>query len=302
MSGDCRPELPSGSTQLVAFGLARISLNFGDPVAMTALYRDALGFAAASVIDGPPALPALLGVRCVRTVLLRRGQQSLELCACDPPGAAMPDGGRSNDLWFQHCAISTTDIRESYARLRCFPFMPISRDGPQALPGGIVAFKFRDPDGHPLELIQFPQPDPLTVGGIDHSAICVADPERSIAFSAARLGLGVRARQVNHGPAQDALDALDQATVDVIALAPAAAASPHVELLGYRHPPGRAALPFGPADIAASRLVFTVGDRPGEQSPELLHDPDGHAVLLNRGHAAAERGFRMATAGLSREA
>ena len=221
-----------------------------------------------------------------------RGHQALELCACDPPGAPMPPGSRSNDLWFQHCAISTDDIREAYERLRCFRFTPISRNGPQALPGGVAAFKFRDPDGHPLELIQFPRPDPLTRGGIDHSAICVADPNRSIAFYAARLGLAVQARQVNRGPAQDALDALDETTVDVIALAPAASASPHVELLGYRHPRGRPALPFNPCDIAASRLVFSVGigaaeqhapASPSEPSAELFHDPDGHAVLLEHG-------------------
>ena len=36
---------------------------------------------------------------------------------------------------------------------------PISTSGPQLLPaasGGVSAFKFRDPEGHPLELIAFP--------------------------------------------------------------------------------------------------------------------------------------------------
>jgi Glyoxalase/Bleomycin resistance protein/Dioxygenase superfamily len=76
---------------------------------------------------------------------------------------------------------------------------PISRYGPQRLLSGIVAFKFRDPDL--LELIQFPRPDLRTEGGIDHSAISVADAERSIAFYAERLGLSLQSRQVNRGPA-----------------------------------------------------------------------------------------------------
>ena len=127
----------------------------------------------------------------------------------------------------------------AYRRLQTHNVTPISRHGPQTLPGGVIAFKFRDPDHHPLELIQFPTADPVTAHGIDHSAISVADADRSIAFYAAALGLAVTARQVNTGPAQDALDNLDAVTVDVVALSPAIR-SPHLELLAYRAPCGPA--------------------------------------------------------------
>ncbi len=270
--------------------LDRIGLNVGDLDRATAFYVAALGFVAAPASDADPALAALLGVRALRLVRLRRGRQALELSACDPPGALYPAHSLSNDLWFQHCALVTDDIDAAYARLGAHAFTPISRDGPQALPGGIVAFKFRDPDGHPLELIQFPHPDPRTAGGIDHTALSVADPARSIAFYAARLGLAVQARQVNAGPAQDALDGLDDVRVDVIGLAPPSPA-PHVELLGYRNPPGRAAAPARPSDIAASRMVFVAEARTDDPRAAaladgtrvaLLRDPDGHALLLER--------------------
>jgi catechol 2,3-dioxygenase-like lactoylglutathione lyase family enzyme len=255
--------------------LDRIGLNVSDLDASEAFYTEALGFARVGAgAEDDPALAALLGARRIRTLALRRGAQTLQLARCEPAGAPYPADSRSNDLWFQHCALTTDDMAAAFARLQRHRFTPISRHGPQALPGGIVAYKFRDPDGHPLELIAFPKADPRGERGIDHSAIAVADAERSIAFYAG-LGLAVRARQVNAGAAQDALDGLDGVRVDVVALDPARPA-PHVELLGYHAPPGRSNATPDPTDIAASRLVFAVDAR----RAALLRDPDGHAVLL----------------------
>ena len=256
-----------------ASALDRIGLNVADLPAAIAFYETALGFSASAIEQGDAAL---LGVRSVRRALLSRGRQRVELTQCDPPGAAYPDASAANDLWFQHCALATGDIAAAYARLRTAAFTPISRDGPQALPGGVAAFKFRDPDGHPLELIQFPESDPATAGGIDHSAISVGDVERSIAFYAAELGLTERAWQVNTGPAQDALDGLAKVSVDVVALAPQAAA-PHVELLGYRTPQGRAGPPRLLSDIATTRLVFRAERAAGAR---VLRDPDGHVSVI----------------------
>ena len=261
------------------FTLHRIALNVGALAAAARFYCEALGFVVARPEMPDAALARVLGVRAVRTVHLRRGAQLLELSVCQPAGAAMPAGGHANDAWFQHCALVTDDIGSAYEKLRGFAFTPISRNGPQTLPGGVSAFKFRDPEGHPLELIAFPTPDPATAGGIDHSAICVADPARSIAFYTARLGLAVRQRQVNEGPAQDALDDLSRTTVDVIAMA-GPVPGPHVELLHYRTPQGGAGVAH-PNDIAASRLVFCGAAPQPDAELDLLHDPDGHAVLLD---------------------
>ena len=60
------------------------------------------------------------------------------------------------------------------------------------------------------------------------------------------LGLRVRARSLNHGPAQSRLDGLADARVQVTALRPFPVRRPGVELLAY-HPPGRRAA-RGPAD------------------------------------------------------
>ncbi len=256
-----------------AWRLDRVGLNVRDLPAAIAFYEAALGFSASAIAPGDAGL---LGVRAVRRALLRRGGQHLELTACDPPGAPYPDASASNDLWFQHCALATDDIAAAYARLRSAAFTPVSVGGPRALPGGLVAFKFRDPDGHPLELIQFAGGDPATAEGIDHSAIAVSDVARSVAFYATALGLAERARQVNTGPAQDGLDGLAGVSVDVVALAPAVAA-PHVELLGYRTPRGRSAPPGRLSDIAASRLVFKAGHVPDAR---VLRDPDQHVCVI----------------------
>ncbi|HEY5207516.1 MAG TPA: VOC family protein [Roseiarcus sp.] len=278
------------TSRAIALRLDRVSLNVADLPLATAFYVGALGFEATPAVDADPALAILLGVRTLRVVLLRRGRERLELATFDPPGPPYPTDSRSDDLWFQHCALVTDDIVAAYQRLSAFPFTPISRHGPQRLPGGILAFKFRDPEGHPLELIQFPRPDPRTTGGIDHSAISVADAERSIAFYAARLGLSLQSRQINHGPAQEALDDLDGVAVDVVALASAKTA-PHVELLEYRAPRGRPPLGTPPSSIAASRLVFAVAAldrfddavalRDGAKAC-LIQDPDGHMLLLEQ--------------------
>ena len=250
--------------------LLRVALNVSDLVRLQGFYVDALGFAVSSAPAADPNLARMLGVRTVQCVRLQRGGQTIKLCQCDPPGAPYPAERHSNDLVFQHLALTTDDIDGDYRRLCGATHEAISRGGPQLLPGGTVAYKFRDPDGHPLELICLATPNPATRGGIDHTAISVADTERSVAFYRT-LGLGVAACQQNTGPAQDALDGLDATVVDVVALALPEGAM-HVELLGYRHPVGRAAAAAHPADIAASRMVV------GGDARALVRDPDGHLI------------------------
>ena len=111
-----------------------------------AFYTGALSF----VADDPEASAGLV---------LHLGSEKIELI--QRAGRPIPADSRSNDLWFQHLAIVVSDIDKAYAAVRRAGAMPISRQ-PQLLPawnpnaGGISAVYFRDPDGHPLELIQFP--------------------------------------------------------------------------------------------------------------------------------------------------
>ncbi|MHB8423879.1 MAG: VOC family protein [Gammaproteobacteria bacterium] len=294
-----------------------VSRIVADLARAKAFYCAALGFRtveeAAHTRPVWAQLPAVAATP-IQTTRLRIGQQEMELTAFEPDGAPYPPGSYTADLWFQHLAIVTSDITVAYQRLQHHGATPITRDGPQRLPpaaGGVTAFKFRDPDGHPLELIQFPAgsgsaiwhqeyPDAVTIG-IDHTAVSVADTGRSTAFYCGLLGLVEISRQVNSGPEQQRLDDLQDVAVDVVGLQPAAA-TPHLELLGYRAPRGRALAAAGLRDIAADRLVLQVQNLPAlsqaltgagasilatgpvvsvhSSHAAVVRDPDGHLLVL----------------------
>ncbi|MGH7079059.1 MAG: VOC family protein [Acetobacteraceae bacterium] len=294
--------------------LDHVGLTVADLTRTAEFYVDALGF---ERVGGPRSVSSDfmttigLGKKHATAQRLRLGLQEIELVAFGPPGRPYPEGSTAADLWFQHLAIVTNDMANAYARVKANgTATAITQFGPQLLPpasGGVTAWKFRDPDGHPLELIQFPPgggpavwhdapPHTATIG-IDHSAISVADIARSTAFYEGVLGLVPGPPQINRGMAQERLDAVPDATAGVAALTPPGAATPHLELLGYLTPRGRA-MPsdMRADDIAASRLVFavhdptmfasTAGAEPTSPSPEksrlLLRDPDGHFIVLTR--------------------
>lgn len=195
---------------------------------------------------------------------------------------------------FQHFAIVVSDMQAAYARLQILDgWTAISTDGPQRLPeasGGATAFKFRDPEGHPLELIAFSPaqaPDRWRLNGpgnlfmgIDHTALSVADTERSSDFYG-QLGLTVASRSLNVGVEQARLDDLMQPHVEVTALATANHPTPHIELLCYRGDFAHDARPLSQDDIAASRSIFEI-DPDGQSCarPCLTRDPDGHLLML----------------------
>ena len=183
----------------------------------------------------------------IRETVMALDEQEIALLSFDPPGKPYPHGSTSSDLWFQHFAIIVSDMEAAYARLTTVGrFTPISDDGPVRLPpasGSVSAFKFRDAEGHPLELLAFPagegpsaweakRADGLFLG-IDHSAIAVGDTARSVAFFEAAFGLTLGQQTENRGPEQARMDAVPDARVIVSGLMPSRA-PPHVELLGYR--------------------------------------------------------------------
>lgn len=267
--------------------LARISLNSADPGDLARFYIDALGFT--PLEDGSGSV--------LRMAL---AETYLDLVATD--GAAYPADVQGWSPLFQHCAIVTSSMVQAMTHLQRFSgWTTISQDGPEQLPkssGGVRAFKFRDPEGHPLEFLEFPARPQMPAQraklflDIDHSAISVANTERSIAFYTA-LGLHVGATSLNVGVEQQRLDDVRDAEVEVTALQFAAGATPHIELLRYRGNYNRSEAWAQPADIAATRLVCTVQTLESiaaicQRFPEhvikrdaataLLRDPDGHLI------------------------
>ncbi|MBE7199672.1 MAG: VOC family protein [Parafilimonas terrae] len=280
-------------------------------------YRDGLGF----VREGAPAplsraeaeALGLMGRRTAR-LRLRLNRQVVTFLTVDPPGAPYPAAPSATDPFFQHLAIPVREMGAAFARLSTVSPVPISRDGPQRLPessGGVSAYKFRDPDGHPLELIHFPggaaaehwANAPGLFLGIDHSAITVTDCDAAIGFLTGPLGLTVAQRGLNRGPEQARLDGLDDPVVDVIALEPPQP-TPHVELLHYRSPLRSGSVPkVDPADRASTRYVFAVEDVAalaqaltargfpvtvsGDGHAGFVTGPDGHGCLIVEESGAA---------------
>jgi catechol 2,3-dioxygenase-like lactoylglutathione lyase family enzyme len=276
-------------------------------------YRSALGFNGLSSAPADPEVLQALGLAGgAGEFRLRLGEEELVLVQFESAGGDYPADSRSNDLWFQHLAIVVSDMDTAYSRLRsCAGWRPISTEGPETLPassGGVRAFKFRDPDAHPLELLWFTprhenpkwqerrrasaSDEPFL--GIDHTALSVSSNRRSLAFYRS-LGLSIEDETVNSGPAQSRLDGLDAAHVRVTGLRPAGVAGPGLELLAYR-PPGRArenpSISDPPMQWTTLSAIApgpaTANDR-GRAPPLLkkisaVSDPDGHRfVLVNHG-------------------
>ena len=127
-------------------------------------YAQTLGASVEHRDDIEPSMTGVLRIPHARgrRSLLRLGRQRIELLEfMDSAGRPYPPDSTSTDLWFQHVAIIVSDMACAYERVMTNRrFRPISRGGPVRLPdssGGVTAFKFRDHEGHPLELLAFPQ-------------------------------------------------------------------------------------------------------------------------------------------------
>ena len=303
--------------------VATVGATVGDLARSTRFFGDVLGF---TLEAGTPAelagrpfelLHGLFGARA-RIATLRLGRERIELTEyLSPRGRPYPVDTRGNDRWFQHIAIITSDMTRAYARLREHGVAHAST-GPQRLPdwnpgaAGIEAFYFRDPDGHFLEILQFPtgkgetrwhSRDALFLG-IDHTAITVGSTAAALTFYRDGLGLTMAGQGENYGEEQEHLNNVFGARLRITTLR--AAKGPGIELLEYLAPrTGRPA----PLDLAANDLAHwqttliaadpapLLADQHGGglvspdvvriQTPALgfsrglmLRDPDGHAVRV----------------------
>jgi catechol 2,3-dioxygenase-like lactoylglutathione lyase family enzyme len=309
----------------------RIALVVSNLDQAQADYVTSLGCTVEHRDDIEPALTQTLCVPPARgqRACLRLGRQRIELLEfTDAAGRPYPPNSSSSDLWFQHIAIIVNDMTAAHQRVAANPeFRPISRNGPVRLPensGGVTAFKFRDRDGHPLELLAFPDENvpeewqtatpASTFLGADHTAIAISDTVRSTDFFTSVFGFRVGARTENRGPEQDDLDDVDDVEVSVTRLGPDLPA-PRLELLHYRVGSRR---PIPPAtasnDIVATHSVLQVPsldetaaalsrwDRPlvDEDRMMLDHDipaaliwgPDGHRFLVKEQQETTSRAAR----------
>ena len=246
-------------------------------------YVRGLGFSVAQrPSEGPLFADAILALGEERIALYARRGIENEIPRVPGP-----------DVRFQHAAIVTSDMMAAFERLQVMTADPITIGGPQRLPeasGGATAYKFRDPDGHPLEFIEFAAtqcPDRWrdrsgsdNTLGIDHAAISVSQVEQSISFYR-ELGFSIQTRQTNRGVEQGRLDGLelDHVEVEVVALVPGGSPGVHLELLAYRKPTS-SRWPAGHrcSPAASTDLLVWLGAPPRTS----FADRDGHrhSILL----------------------
>jgi catechol 2,3-dioxygenase-like lactoylglutathione lyase family enzyme len=269
-------------------------LNVSDADRAAAFYERVLSFEKISDVevagDAWERLDGLAAVR-LRVVRLRLGEETLELYEYEPEGRPIPPDSRSNDRWFQHVAIIVSDMDRAHALLREHDVRPAS-PAPQTLPlsnpnaGGIRAFYFFDPDGHPLEILEFPpdkgeprwQREDRLFLGIDHTAIVVGDTDESLRFYRDALGFRVAGESENFGPEQEALNAVSGARLRITGLR--ASAGPGIELLEYLAPDGGRPIP---ADVRANDLARWQTKLEAEASfPEPLSASTGLSSLATR--------------------
>ena len=314
---------PSTSPPLVE-SVGPVGMTVGRMDRSIAFYSEVLSFRKTSDLeiagDAYEHLEGVFGAR-MRIVRMALGDESIELTEyLAPKGRPFPADARGNDRSFQHVAIIVSDMEKAYAWLRRHDVEHAST-GPQRLPdwnkaaGGIKAFYFRDPDGHFLEILQFPagkgdprwhRPSDRLFLGIDHTAIVVGNTEASLRFYRDLLGLKVTGESENYGTEQEHLNNVFGARLRITSLR--AAAGPGIEFLEYLAPrdgrpyPAEArandqvhwqtTLVTRDADASALRLrdgrvplvspgvVSLPEDRLGYGKALLVEDPDGHEMEI----------------------
>jgi catechol 2,3-dioxygenase-like lactoylglutathione lyase family enzyme len=308
----------SGAQAQAVSGIQSVAMTVTDVEASRDFYVGVLGFRVVGEQelsgDAVEHLYHVFGAR-IRAMTLQLGDERLELDQfIAPAGRPFPADSKSNDRWFQHVAIIVSDMDQAFALLREH-HVRFASSGPQLLPnwnkdaGGISAFYFRDPDGHYLEILHFPEDKGAkkwhaTNGalflGIDHTAIVVADTEASLRYYRDTLGMRVAGQSENYGPEQEHLNNVFGARLRITALR--AATGPGVELLEYLSPGGGRPLPADTqandiwhwsiqfaADVAAADQALRAAHF-AEVSPGIVtglnglmvNDPDGHSSLLRQ--------------------
>ncbi len=289
--------LPGAHAHAGVLAMRTIGLTVSDIGRTERFYRDKLDFRTIgrrrledTPLNGLSGLPA----GPVEMLTMQLGDQQVEFTQFSLPGRPYPADSQSPDLWFQHFAIVVSDMDAAYARASAAGVQPISVNGPETLPernGGVRAFKFRDPDGHPLELLWFPpgqgrafwQQRAGLFLGIDHSAIAISSTEGSLAFYQGLLGLRTAYAVTNEGETQERLDRVVGAVVRITGLQAASPEGPGIEFLDYVRPAtGRPAAGIRANDAAHAHLTLVVDSLHEIPSAPRLKRLSASAIPLNR--------------------
>jgi catechol 2,3-dioxygenase-like lactoylglutathione lyase family enzyme len=318
------PQVRAQQNPALVDGVDAIGITVSDMDRAVDFYSKVLTFEKVSdsevVGEDYEHLEGVFGLR-MRVVRMRLGDEFIELTEyLAPKGRPIPVDSRSNDRWFQHIAIIVSNMDKAYQRLRQNK-VEYASTGPQTLPAwnknaaGISAFYFKDPDEHPVEVLQFPpdkgaekwhRPTEKLFLGIDHTAIVVWDTDASLKFYRDLLGMHVAGESENYGTEQEHLNNVFGAHLRITALR--GASGPGIELLEYLAP--RDGRPF-PSDERASDVVHrqtvlltrgadaaarqlqsgrlnfvssgVVANQTGQlgfRKAFLVRDPDGHAIEI----------------------
>src|SRR5271167_4932131 len=313
-----------GSASGHALQVGPVAMTVSDVDKSVMFYTGVLTFEKVSDRErSGPEIDQLYGVSRahIRVVDLKLGDESIELMQFLGAAAApVRADARSNDLSFQHVAIIVSDMTRAYEVLRQNHVHYIS-SYPQTLPewnpnaAGIKAFYFQDPDGHPLEVLQFPagkgdpkwqQANGKLFLGIDHTAIAVSNTDASLGFYCTLLGMRVTGESDNYGFEQEHLNNVFGAHLRITGLRSGSGIG--VEFLQYITPRdgSPASAHASPTDIDHRETVIVVDDLVSldaqlhvhnfsgvsvkqiahsglllnASQAELVRDPDGHFLLL----------------------
>jgi catechol 2,3-dioxygenase-like lactoylglutathione lyase family enzyme len=320
----CQPAF-AAEPPVRVYSVASVGFIVSDMDRSIAFYHDVLAFKPVSdvEVDGPEydRLYGLFGVRA-RVVRMQLGEQQIELMQflAPPDARPIPVPSYSHDLWFQHVAIVVRDMDAAWAQLKKHHVKQIS-PRPQTIPvsnlaaAGIKAIKFRDPDGHNLELLWFPdgkghlrwhRAGSDLFMGIDHTALTVRSTENSLKFYRELLGLTVAGGTLNMGTEQEHLDGLPGARAWVTGLVPLLGL-PGMEFLEYEAPASGRPFPAdthatdlwhwqttlvlsdfaavttalqGHAQVVSTGVVTLPDNTRGFTKAIVVRDPDGHALRL----------------------
>ena len=318
----CAPQ--GGANKPLVSAVTIISMTVEDLDRSVEFYSRVLSFNKIREVevsgDSWEHLEGVFGLR-IRIAWLQLGSEQIELKEyLAPKGRPVPPISLSNDRWFQHIAIITSEMDRAYNWLRQNKVRHVS-SGPQLLPdylkgaAGIRAFYIEDPDGHALEILQFPsdkgdmkwhQTTSQLFLGVDHTAIVVGNTEASLKFYRDILGFRISGESENYGPEQAHLNRVFGARLRITSLR--ASSGPGIELLEYLAPTNGRPMPEDEhandlmhhetclvtedIELASKRLrqarfpfissavVPFPKSEAGYHSALLIRDPDGHPMKL----------------------